>query len=339
MSETCYNGRAIMSATFAFLGNAVVGSAVARGLESLGWARSDDAANADVVVTYFTHAGALEDAYFESDGLVKRAREGALLVDLSASTPSFIRELSAVATVNDLRFVEAPIVVADPTVAEAFAPENVQSYLASDDEDALAEAEALVKSFASTVTRAGSCGMAQLAKAACTAQLAAQVLGAVESHALFGTAGAQAKGAAVPARFPLAERIIASVSSDDFEGDYTVELFMGDVAAAMTVADDEELILPQLEATMHLLEVLAVIGGADMAPSALTLLYRDEQASADNGLDWTRAAGLFNEGHDHDHQHDQDHSGEDDYSYEDYDDYDEDDPFGFAGGFGGYSAN
>ena len=51
---------------------------------------------------------------------------------------------------------------------------------------------------------------------------------------------------------------------------------------------------------MHLLEVLAVIGGADMAPAALSLLYRDEQASADNGLDWTRAAGLFGEAGDHD---------------------------------------
>jgi 3-hydroxyisobutyrate dehydrogenase len=326
-----------MSGTFAYLGNAVVGSAIARGLESLGWSRSDDAAAADAVLTYFTHAGALEDAYFETDGLVKRAREGALLVDLSPSTPSFIRELSAVATVNDLRFVEAPIAVADPSMAEAFERENVQSYLASDDEGALGEAEALVKSFAATVTKTGSCGMAQLAKAACTAQVAAQVLGAVESHALFATAGAQAKASSVPAQSPLAERVLASVSSDDFEGDYTVELFMGDVAAAMTVADDEGLILPQLEATMHLLEVLAVIGGADMSPSALTLLYRDEQASADNGLDWTRAAGLFNDGHDHDHQHE--HGHDDEGEYDDFDDYDEDDPFGFAGGFGGYSAN
>jgi len=326
-----------MSGTFAYLGNAVVGSAIARGLESLGWSRSDDAAAADAVLTYFTHAGALEDAYFETDGLVKRAREGALLVDLSPSTPSFIRELSAVATVNDLRFVEAPIAVADPSMAEAFERENVQSYLASDDEGALGEAEALVKSFAATVTKTGSCGMAQLAKAACTAQVAAQVLGAVESHALFATAGAQAKAASVPAQSPLAERMLASVSSDDFEGDYTVELFMGDVAAAMTVADDEGLILPQLEATMHLLEVLAVIGGADMSPAALTLLYRDEQASADNGLDWTRAAGLFNDGHDHDHQHE--HGHDDEGEYDDFDDYGEDDPFGFAGGFGGYSAN
>lgn len=323
-----------MSGTFAFEGNAVVGSAVGRGLESLGWERLEDAGSADVVVTYFTHAGALEDAYFDTEGLVKRAQKGALLIDLSASTPSFSRELSAVATVNDLRFVEAPIVVVDPSQADAFVSENVQCYLAGDDEDAIAQAEELVKSFAGSVAKAGACGTAQLAKAACTAQITAQVLGAVESQALFGTAGALARKAAVPAQSLLSERMVDAISRDDFEGDYTVELFMGDVVAAMTVADDENLILPQLEAAMHLLEVLAVIGGADMAPAALSLLYRDEQASADNGLDWTRAAGLFNEAHEHHHDHD----GEDfdDYGY---DEDDEDDPLGFAGGFGVYSAN
>ena len=326
-----------MAGTFAYLGIGVVGSAVERGLAALGWERSDDAGDADVVFTCFTHAGALEDAYFDTDGLVKRARTGALLVDLSASTPSFSRELSAVATVNDLRFVEAPIVVKDPSLARAFVPENVECYLAGDDDGALGEAEALVASFAGSVKRAGANGMAQLAKAACTAQIAAQVLAAAESYALFSLAGASARESAVPEQAPLIGRMLAAVADDDFEGDYTIELFMGDVAAAMTVADDENLILPQLEATMHLLEVLAVIGGADMAPAALSLLYRDEQASADNGLDWTRAAGLFGEAGDHDHHHE--HGGEE--GLEDYglDEYDENDPFGFAGGFGGYSAN
>ena len=64
-------------------------------------------------------------------------------------------------------------------------------------------------------------------------------------------------------------------------------------------------------------------------PAALSLLYRDEQASADNGLDWTRAEGMFGESDDaHGHDHDEDGFGG-------YDD----DAFGYAGGFGGYSAN
>ena len=78
---------------------------------------------------------------------------------------------------------------------------------------------------------------------------------------------------------------------------------------------------------MHLLELMVVIGGADMNPKALSLLYREEAASAAHGLDWTRAEGLYAE-HEHGHAHDHGHDA-----------YDYDDDFGFPGGFGGYSAN
>ena len=81
---------------------------------------------------------------------------------------------------------------------------------------------------------------------------------------------------------------------------------------------------------MHLLELMVVIGGAEMSPGALSLLYREEAASAAHGLDWTRAEALYaDRGHDHDHDHDH---GYDEYGFDD-------DEFGFAGGFGGYSAN
>ncbi len=48
-------------------------------------------------------------------------------------------------------------------------------------------------------------------------------------------------------------------------------------------ADDVELILPQAEAAMHLLELLAVIGGADKAPSSLSLIYGEEADCAAQG--------------------------------------------------------
>lgn len=326
-----------MAKSFAVLGNAVVGAAVSRALEAAGLQRVDEPGKADAVFTYFIHSGALEDAYFDTGGLVKAARKDTLLVDLSPSTPSFARELSAVATVNDLRFVEAPLVVRYPSEADAFARENLECFLAGDDDAALDEAEGLLAGFAAAIERVGSCGMAQMAKCACTSQIAGQVLSAVESTAIYESSDAVAHDFVLPACSPVTGQMLAAVSQNAFEGDYTVEMFMGDVVAAMTAADDAGLILPQLEATLHLLEVIAVIGGADMSPAALALLYRDEKASAEVGLDWTRAEGLFaGEGHDHHH----DHEGLHDYDdADDYDGYDDDDPFGFTGGFGAYSAN
>ena len=89
-------------------------------LAEAGFVRTDDVEDADAVVTFCASQTALEDAYFDERGFVQAARPGTVLVDLSASTPSFARELNAVAVVSDLVFVEAPLVVGDMMAADAF---------------------------------------------------------------------------------------------------------------------------------------------------------------------------------------------------------------------------
>ena len=101
---------------------------------------------------------------------------------------------------------------------------------------------------------------------------------------------------------------------------------MAELSAALTAADDVDLILPQAEACLHLLELLVVIGGADKAPSALALVYGEEAACAENGLDWTRAEQAYAS----------EEAGED-YDYDD--DGGDGDGGDFPGGFGAYSAN
>ena len=130
----------------------------------------------------------------------------------------------------------------------------------------------------------------------------------------------------VGAATPVAEQVLAAVNTGRFDGMYTVEMFMAELSAALTAADDVDLILPQAEACLHLLELLAVIGGADKAPSALALVYGEEAACAENGLDWTRAEQAYAS----------EEAGED-YDYDD--DGGDGDGGDFPGGFGAYSAN
>ena len=76
---------------FAYLGHETVGAYVAKQLSAASLNAVDDVRSADVVITYFTHASALEDAYFEEEGIVKNARKGTMLIDLSPSTLSVSR--------------------------------------------------------------------------------------------------------------------------------------------------------------------------------------------------------------------------------------------------------
>ncbi|MBQ9002533.1 MAG: NAD(P)-dependent oxidoreductase [Eggerthellaceae bacterium] len=293
-----------MSGSYAFMGHEAIGSHVEERLAKIGWTRVEDVADAEVAFTYFISTSLLEDAYFDDGGLVKNAVPGTVLVDLSPSTPSFAREISAVATVNDLVFVEAPLAVLDP-----FGQVEFRCFVACEEPDRADDVLALLDAIAVSVEQRDAVGAAQLARATNTIRMAANIVGAVESDALVRSV-----------------REVASAETeidDEFAGGFPIELLLAEVVAAMTTADDVDLILPQLEAAMHLLELMVVIGGADMNPKALSLLYREEAASAAHGLDWTRAEGLYAE-HDHGYDHDA---------------YDYGDGIGFPGGFGGYSAN
>ncbi len=177
----------------------------------------------------------------------------------------------------------------------------------------------------SSVHEMGAPGNAQLARAAYTIQVAAQVISVLEAEALYRAARRSVTGSGLGdlhagAIGGQAASVLDAVLSNRFDGAYSVEQLMAELSSAIMAADDVELILPQAEAAMHLLELLAVIGGADKAPSALSLIYGEEADCAAQGLDWTRAEEAYGNGkaddgyddfdgcgcdHDHDHVHDE----------------------------------
>ncbi len=331
--------------SFACVGNETVGVAIARNLQEAGYELANDVAQADVVFTYCTSQTALEDVYLDEGGLIQAAHPGTILIDLSSTTPGFSRELNAVAVVNDLVPVEAPLIVINVACDDAFANrENLACFLAADEEGIQAGRE-LLEAALGSVQDTGGPGSAQLARAAYTLQTTAQIISAIEADALyraFNLATGNDQMGRAGATTPAASQVLDAVLNSHFEGTYTVEMFMSELSAALTAADDVDLILPQAEACMHLLELLAIIGGSDKAPAALSLAYAEESACAEHGLDWSRAeeayggenTEYFDElddidecagGHDHDHHND----------FGSYPDY----PGDYPGPYGAYSAN
>ena len=180
----------------------------------------------------------------------------------------------------------------------------------------------------------GAPGRAQLLRNTHTLPLAADLVSAIEAVAL-DDASARSVGALDADQIPLfspvsADPVVQAVRQQRYTGDYTAEMLLAELSAALMAADDAEVILPGVEATMHLLELLVVIGGADMAPAALSLVYQDEAAGARAGLDWTRAEVAYGhpaseEDEDWSAYDDEDGCGHDhfreDHDYDDYDDF------------------
>ncbi len=333
---------------YAYRGNEKFIEAIAGRLEAAGFTREGEIDLAECVFTFCTNASKLEDLYFGSGGLVENAPSGCVLVDMSASTPSFAMEMYGVATVNNLKMISAPLIVRNKTKEDVFAKSNLTCFVGGD-EESIAEAQEVLDVIFGDVQKVRNAGAAQMARAASTIQNTAEMVSAIEVLSLFRSCKEADPETSIQnlvpdATSPEAYFIMNAIREERFHNDYTVEMLMGEISAAISTADDYNLILPETEAAFHLYELLAVIGGADLSPAALSLVYEgnaqddDEKSASKVGLDWSRAEVLYG---------DQQFMGDDEDSsfYDDDDelrdfDYDDEleDEDGFQAGYG-YSVN
>lgn len=313
--------------TIRYCGDERFGEAVLLRLKKAGFAITESA-EADVTLTYFLSLSSLEDAYFEKDGLIQDANQGSYLVDLSPSTPSFARELYAVASVSEIKLVEAPLVVKDIVRPDSLEDSsNLMCYTAGEQKDIDSVSDVLTALVGSTVFF-GEAGSAQLARCTTTLTGLAVVSSAIEALALCKAAypdGAPAEflKKALEARSPFDQRtqcLLTMLENKNYSGQFSVHMWAAEIAASLMAADDFELILPSTEATLQLLELLIVIGGADLNPNALSLIYGEEAACAEQGLDWTRAEQVYD-------------------SFREGQDLEEDFDAGYLSGFDQYSSN
>lgn len=334
-----------MNKSFAFVGDLGFGELCARRLQEAGFVLAAGVASADYVFSYCLTQTQLEDLYLGTGGVIESAKEGCCLVDLSPSTMTLAKEIYAIARVNELQAVDAPIVLKDVCAHDAFGDAGNVMVLAGGEDEAFADVEPLLRVLADDVRYMGLPGSGQLAKAMCTVQLGASIVSLVEARALAkvqGETAADAVRAAVDAGF-MPEGAIAvyqAMVDGHFHGTYSCQELMAELTAVMHQSEEAQIVLPQAEACQRLLELFLVVGGAGLAVPALALAYASDEESDPYGLDWSRADGIYEHEHDHDHDHDYD---EGQGRYDEYDEYGydygfEDDEDGYAG-FGGFSSN
>ena len=288
--------------TFAFAGDERVGAGVSGLLEAAGYPATD-ISNADVVFTYCTNTSALEDLYYDTEGLLRGSKEGAILVDLSPSTVSFACELDAVACVNGHAAIDAPLVVSDMVCEEAFVSRENLGIVAGCREDAdYKTVKPLLDAIAHRVMWMGHAGAGQKAKVALTLQRCATLVGAVEAQVALANVGSDVNVMVedvidfmhdMNSISPAQEAFAQALLDEEYDASFTIEHLMGEATAALASLEDEEMILPQAEACYRLMELLALVGGIDLSPAGLKLVFADEETTNRYGLDWSRAEGAF----------------------------------------------
>lgn len=290
--------------TVAFVGTGVMGAAMAGHLLEAGyplvvfnrtrekaehllergarWATTagDAAAAADVTITMVGYPHDVEEVYLGEAGIIERAPAGALLIDMTTSTPTLAVKLAGAAAVRGLETLDAPVSGGDVGAKNA-----TLTIMAGGSEAAFARALPLFEVMGKTYTLMGGAGSGQHTKMANQIGIAGTMLGLIEAleyakaagldlertHAALSGGGANSWswGAYGP-------RILKG----DFAPGFFVKHFVKDLRIALDESRALGLALPGLELAERLYSRLQNADGAELGTQALWLLYeRGEQAS------------------------------------------------------------
>ncbi len=259
---------------------------VARGAR---WADSpaEAARDADVVFTMLGYPQDVEDVYLATDGLLRAAKPGAWLIDLTTSSPQLARDIHDAAEAWDKHAFDCPV-----TGGDQGAIAGTLTLIAGISERDAQPVVPLLQAFSSHIYWFDQPGAGQVAKLCNQISVAACLAGAAELLALAEEAGlspevvARMVGAGMGGSAQL-ERVAPRALEGDYEPGFMAEHLRKDLGLALEVADDLQLSLPATQTSLNLVDMLCQIGGARKGTQALSLLYANEADAVAAGLDWS----------------------------------------------------
>ncbi len=235
---------------------------------------------ADAVVTIVGYPADVERIYLGDDGLIARARVGALLVDMTTSTPSLAVRIADAAAARGVHALDAPVSGGDVGARDA-----KLTIMVGGDAGAFAEAEPLLQVMGPNVVLQGGPGAGQHTKMANQIAIADTIVGVCESLAYAEAAGLdparvlESIGAGSAGSWQLtnyAPRMLRG----DFAPGFFVKHFIKDMRIARDEAEAMGIALPGLLLALDLFEELARTGHEDRGIHALYLLYRERVRAA-----------------------------------------------------------
>ena len=242
---------------------------------------------ADVVFTMLGYPADVEEVYLASDGLLKLAKQGAWLVDLTTSAPSLARDIHDAAEVLGMHAFDCPV-----TGGQAGAQAGTLSAIAGISEQDASPVVDLLKTFTSKIFYFGAAGKGQAAKLCNQVSLASCMVGMADAMALAQQSGLDVQqvlqmiGSGMGASRALVE-LGPQAAQGDYRPGFFTEHMRKDISLALAEAQDMDLALPGAETAYTLYDLLCQIHGDRLGTQALTLLYAEEAAAVAAGLDWS----------------------------------------------------
>jgi 3-hydroxyisobutyrate dehydrogenase len=231
------------------------------------------AAEADVVITMLGFPSDVEETYLGQGGVIERARPGALLIDMTTSSPVLARRIAAAAAARGLAALDAPVSGGDLGAKEARLV-----IMTGGAEADFARARPFFDLMGKNIALLGPAGSGQHCKMANQVAVAVGMVSWVEALAYAKKAGldpaqvlASISGGAAGgwSMTNLAPRALAG----NFAPGFYVKHILKDMRIALESAAEMKLDLPGLALAKKLYDQVAAHGWEECGTQALYRLY------------------------------------------------------------------
>ena len=237
---------------------------------------ADVARAADVVITMLGFPSDVEDIYLGHGKVVASARPGALLIDMTTSSPVLARRIASEAAARGLEALDAPVSGGDIGAREARLV-----IMVGGEPKAFEAAKPILERMGKNVALLGPAGSGQHCKMANQIAVAVGMVAWCEALAYAKKAGldpnavhASISGGAAGswALTNLAPRAL----SGNFEPGFFVKHILKDIKIACDSAEEMGLAVPGLQCARELYERVAALGWADKGTQVLYQLYTSQ---------------------------------------------------------------
>ncbi len=240
------------------------------------WADSPAAvaAASDVVITIVGYPADVEETYLGPQGILAHARPGALLIDMTTSSPSLAGRIAREAAARGLAALDAPV-----SGGDAGARNATLSIMVGGEAAAFERAQPVFGRMGKAINLMGGPGAGQHTKMANQIVIASTVMGVAEGIAYGRAAGLDgakllaALGPGAAGSSQLANQGPKMLTGDVAPG-FMVKHFLKDLGIALAEAERMRLDLPGLALAKRLFErVQAEPGGPEHGTQAIIRAY------------------------------------------------------------------
>ena len=234
---------------------------------------SELAQSSDIIMTMVGYPKDVEEVYFGENGIIKNAKRGAYLVDLTTSKPKLAEKIYNKALAHDLYALDAPV-----SGGDIGARNGTLAIMVGGDTSTYEKILPIFEVIGENIVLQGKAGAGQHTKMANQITIASNMIGVCETIVYAKKAGLDPSkvlesittGAAGSWSLSnLAPRMIKG----DFAPGFFVKHFIKDMQIAIEAAEEMGMKTPGLQLSLNLYKELAEKGEGDSGTQALIKLF------------------------------------------------------------------